>query len=259
MKKLSISTFGIFVFCLCLRTYSYISYKELEQKVNSNEALLSDDKKKTIALLNTLNDLTDSPIKPENNFREVSSDELKKQRKIDSLIISFIEGFYASRDNLTELRKIQKEIQKLNKETDTIGRPLSFLDLNLIYYFVIRENFEIRDFQKDIIFEDIGFNREKLEEIRKLSNSDEFKVAIFKFKNIYIKEEVQDIESEPRENNSLAIEDKAPSLEFEDLPEETQIEFLKAADDQEVDLEEKLLELDYTQEEIDEMLSGFEL
>ncbi|GEM_PF-4113167 len=253
MKKLSISTFWIFVLCLSLRTYSYLSYNELKDKVNSGESLLNDDKKKTIALLNTLNDLTKTVPKA-NNFREVSSEDLDSQKQKDSTIINFIEDFYASKDNLEELAYHQKVIKKINKKLDTPNAPLEYLDIELLYYFVIRENFDLRDFQKNIIFEDLGFDRETMAKIRRYSTSQDFRLEILRFKNIYTDEVLQsellsDIEDEPEE---VTAEEKL-------IAEDVNLEFLSPADEQEVDLEAKLQELDYTPEEIEEMLSGFEL
>ncbi|ATH08658.1 hypothetical protein BIY24_12080 [Halobacteriovorax marinus] len=262
MKKLSISTFGLFVFCLCLRTYSYLSYKDLKDKVNTHESLLSEDKKKTIALLNTLNDLEES--KNKSNSRQVSStpQERDLNKEKDSLVISFIEEFYASKDNLLLLKDIKRNIGKLNKELKTQSTPLVYLDLELLYYFVIRENFELRDFQKDIVFEDIGFDRDSIVAITNFSKTREFKKEILSFKNVLTqeKEEKEDklARLEKLHESEKEIEKKAP-MEFEELPEDAQLEFLQAAEDQSIDLEEKLLELDYTQEEVEEMLSGFEL
>ena len=259
MKKLSISTFGIFVFCLCLRTYSYLSYEDLKGKVSSNESLMADDKRKTIALLNTLNDLSDKGVHNP-NFRELSSLDASLQRNKDSLIISFIENFYASKENLQALKSIQKEIAALNEKMKVANSPLEYLDLELIYYFIIKENFDLRDFQGSLIFEDLGFNREAMVQIRKESQSERFKYEIYKFKNIFV-EEVISNEDDDLDSNQELSEVDAPKdrLEFTDLPEDAQIEFLQAAEDQEIDLEKKLQEMDYTPEEIEEMLTGFEL
>uniref|UniRef100_UPI003569A050 hypothetical protein n=1 Tax=Halobacteriovorax sp. TaxID=2020862 RepID=UPI003569A050 len=249
MKKLSISTFWIFVLCLCLRTYSYLSYSELKDKVQSSESLLNDDKKKTIALLNTLNDLTQNKPKVD-NFREVSSKDLESQRRKESTVINFIEDFYASKENLAELSYHQKVIKNINKELNVENAPLEYLDIELLYYFVIRENFDLRDFQKIIIFEDLGFDREAMAKIRKFSVSKEFKIEILRFKNIYTEEVV---EPEYLAKESIQIEDNDNNIDDRLMSPEDKVEFLKAANEQEVDLEAKLMELDYTPEEIEEM------
>ncbi len=236
-----------------------MSYRELKDKVSSNESLLNDDKKKTIALLNTLNDLSEKSSST-SNFRELSSDDINLQRSKDSLIITFIEDFYAAKENLSALKSIQKEITNLNKELDLQNSPLEYLDIKLLYYFVIRENFDLRDFKGSIIFEDLGFSPEQMEKIRKFSHTKEFKKEIYKFKNIYIEESYgSKDETLARLETLNKQETEKKPLEFEDLPEDAQIEFLQAAEDQEVDLEKKLLEMDYTPEEIEEMLTGFEL
>jgi hypothetical protein len=271
MKKLSLSTFSLFLFCLCLRGYSFYSYKKLREKVTSSKSLLQEDKKKTIALLNTLNDLT---LPVHNPTRSLASKKNSKTNQLhESLTLTFIEDFYDSTNNLSHLRDLQFQLKKYNIKIGQRDNALENWTLEFIYYLVIKENFDLVDFRKVAKIGDFGFNSEEIKRMKDIALSKEFKREILSFKNVpthLIEDDInnkentlQRLESHNQElakrsKNDKAYEDEDEKLKpFDELPEEVKEQFL-LAENEEIDLEEKLIEMDYTEDEIDEIVNGYQ-
>ncbi|OUR96506.1 hypothetical protein A9Q84_09155 [Halobacteriovorax marinus] len=270
MKKLSLSTFSLFLFCLCLRGYSFYSYVKLREKVTTTHGFLQEDKKKTIALLNTLNDLT---LPSQMTDRTIASTKSKLSLQHESLTLTFIEDFYDSSNNLNHLRELQKQLQDANLELGQRDNALELWTLEFVYYLVIRENFDLVDFRKVAKIGDFGFNSEEISRMKEVALSQVFKEEILNFKNVpthLIEEELRSkdntLERLEKHNLNLANlnetegeeEEQTPKLKsFEDLPEDVK-EQIYLAENENIDLEDKLIEMDYTEEEVDEIINGYQ-
>lgn len=259
MKSLSLTTFFLFVFCLCLRGYSYYTFSKLKSKVTTSTSLLDDNKKKSIALLNTLDVISKPKTK-----RKPASKENGYVSQRDYLVVTFINDFFEPINNLTSLKSLQEKIKKDNLKINAANNALETLPIKLIFYLVIKENFDLSELKKTSPKSIYGFDDEQLTEMRIKAKSSEFMREILDFKNVPTEEidsNIETIETIARlekKNKELNKDKEVEANEFVDqLPEEVK-EQIHLAENEEVDLEEKLLEMEYTEEEIEEIIEGYQ-
>jgi hypothetical protein len=264
MKSLSLTTFILFLFCLCLRGYSYYTYSKIKSKVTNTESIVNTNKVQSIALLNTLNDLSAPKV-----VRTIASEEAYKSIK-PSLEVTFINDFYEPVNNLFQLEALQEKMREDNFKLKKENNSLEFLPIKLIYYLVIKENYDLSELKDSIKGNLYGFDEEELERIKEISNRPDFMTEILSFKNI----PQDEIDSEIEQQATLAKLEKAniefskklneeeeteedPNEYLSQLPEEVQ-EQIYLAENEEVDLEEKLSEMNYTEQEIEEIIEGYQ-
>ncbi|WP_127714530.1 hypothetical protein [Halobacteriovorax sp. HLS] len=263
MKSLSLTTFILFIFCLCLRGYSYYTYSKLRSKVTNNKSILSNDKKQSLALLNTLNDLND--LKSERKIASVKSDNQVKS----ALEITFINDFYEPKNNLEELQSLQKKIRESNLKEKMSDNSLESFPIRFIYFLVIRENFDLSELKRSEAAVLYNFDREQVKQMKIESNKHSFLTEILNFKNVNTDELQEDIEYQnslarlEEVNKTLAAknetnpEDEEKADFIDQLPEEV-LEQLAIAETSDIDIEEKLKEMDYTEQEVAEIIEGYE-
>lgn len=262
MKSLSLTTFILFIFCLCLRGYSYYTYSKLRSKVTTNKSIITNDKNQSLALLNTLNDLNE--LKSE---RKVASSESSSNQIKSALEITFINDFYEPKNNLEDLKSLQKKIRESNLNEKMSDNSLESLPIRFIYFLVIRENFDLSELKRSEAAVLYNFDKEQVKQMKIESNKHSFFTEILSFKNVNIDDLEDDLDYQKkltrleRINNSLTSKDESDAEKKESfndqLPEEV-LEQLAIAQTSDIDIEEKLKEMDYTEQEVAEIIEGYE-
>ena len=266
MKSLSLTTFILFIFCLCLRGYSFYTYSKIKSKVTNTDSIIDTNKVQSIALLNTLNDLSEPKI-----ARSISSLDTYKSLK-PALEVTFINDFYEPVNNIFHLESLQEKMREDNFKLNKEDSSLEFLPVKLIFYLVIKENYDLSELKDSIKSNLYGIDEEQLQNIKKLSNTSDFMAEILSFKNIsqdeidneidqqetLAKLEKANIEfSRKLKENEESNDEESPNEYLDQLPSEVR-EQIYLAENDEIDLEEKLSEMNYTDQEIEEIIEGYE-
>jgi hypothetical protein len=205
-----------------------------------------------------------------NKSRTVASEKKYKSQK-EYLEITFINDFYEPIDNLHHLKSIQEKIKDDNRNTGTKNNALEELPIKLLFYLVIKENFDLTELRKTSSNSIYGFDKDQLKEMRIKAKTTEFLREILLFKNIPLEEIESQVESKEtlarleqhnqdlinRNENEETNELEERNEFYEQLPEEVK-EQIFLAENEEVDLEEKLTEMEYTEEEIEEIIEGYQ-
>ncbi len=233
MKFLSILTFLTFLAALTVRFFSHATVKELESYLpeeNKKEEIFDvKNKKKSVQMLDALNDIIDEDQKIE------KKEKVSKENTINKTKISYSydhpqlrghlrelnDAFYAQEDNFQKILSTQKKIREVKKKENLKILNIEDWSPQLILYFIIQEGDDIQDVNNytldaPIRDNDIPIDREEFEEYKKQSNSKEFLKRILEFKNIKKLQTENEREPDEEMKREIASEEENSSIDSDD-------------------------------------------
>lgn len=247
MRKLSLATFTIF-----LATWAIFHFlkMDIESKKDERElsrvdqideedskSILSNSRKNELdqiaAVINSKNVAIDSKTKSVIQKERVKYDNKKD---LQNLVALLEQSYIDINGSVKDIKKIQDKIIKLKKEMGLDVVNSEKWDPRLVYYLMIQENYTYHEINLIHSLADNGISKDELEYIKELTRDEAFTKRINNFKN--------------SEDAQRAIASyKVPQYREKD-------EYIEGMQD-EVALEDKLIEMNYSDDEIMEMKHGY--
>lgn len=172
-----------------------------------------------------------------------TKDQIKKEREIydqkktlSNLTEMLEKSFYDSQNTVDDIKSIQNKITKLKQKLNLQVTNTEKWDPRLIYYLMIQENYNYNELNSIRKLEDNGISKDELAYIKEVTQEKTFQERIKDFK----------LDSDP----SRKVAAYKPKNRDRD-------EFIENDYDSSPTLEDKLIEMNYSVEEIQEMQKGF--
>ncbi len=255
MKWLSILSLICFSLTLSARLYAHYTYKSLNEMISKNhvESVFDQEPEKAIELLDALSDI---PISNEGLIRiPASKQELAKKEDFETQLednkLALITAYMASKNNLDNIRFIQNSIEQIRRNMEMSSFPTENWDPRLVFFLMIREGLQLEDIDQLENLADIGISPLDMKHVKYTMETDDFLREILIYKGVLD----EDIEvAIDKSNTSKRLDD---ALEKMNENREMTIEDAKElAPLDNMALEAKLVEMDYSDEEIEEITHG---
>ena len=181
----------------------------------------------------------------ENNMHisDNTKEKIKKEREIydqkktlSNLTEMLEKSFYDSQNSVEDIKSLQNKITKIKQNLNLQVTNTEKWDPRLIYYLMIQENYNYNELNSIRKLEDNGISKDELAYIKEVVQEKTFQERIKDFK----------LDSDP----SRKIAAYKPKNKDRD-------EFIENDYDSSPTLEDKLIEMNYSVEEIQEMQKGF--
>lgn len=216
------------------------------------------DKKSLIEALDSLEDVIKRPKKTKKSpekFPLVAKKERgpiinanKLEEDLEVLIQIFFHAFYDAKSSFDDVQKAQMNMAQFKSKYSLELSAIDTWSIRLLYYFVIYEHLTIDFMAKTKRMEDLGITLEDRLRINQFIVTNKFLDQIYRFKG---------------ENH------EAPSINAQEMAKDSELSqyegknfrdvassFIDPDKKEQLSLEQKIMEMDYSAEEVQEMIDG---
>jgi hypothetical protein len=267
MKWLSLLSLLCLSLTLTARIYAYYTFKSLDLLISQSkkESVFDEKPDEAKKLLAALADIPiDKKILKENHIAYDESLEVEQQddafpvsnlsldanklnNELEEAKIALITAYNETSNNIRDILSIQSDISNLKAKLDTLVLPTESWDPRLVFYLEIREGLQLEDIDQLENLADIGISIEEIKNIRNLINTPEFLHEILIFKGVDDSEIELAVTSHSVERKLASAIDRMRDSSNDQVSINDNIA-----------LEAKLVEMDYTDSETEEMSHGYD-
>ncbi len=206
--------------------------KNTHSKKSSNSKDKVSKKKELDKLGEVFNQFNTNLSEEEMAEIKVAKAKYDQKEKLKQKILELERSYFAKNFSLKELKNLQNEIVEIKKKLGIEINNIEKWDPKFVYYLIINDNYSLNEINQMKNLAEHGLSQDEVEYIKEYTQTTEFKDRLDAFKNNG--ETVRKTASLPKEKD-----------EFIETDEKT------------ASLEEKLIEMNYNQDEKEEMSYGF--
>lgn len=260
MKPLALFTFACFLLALGSRFYAVRTSEKIQRKIavqksKPQPSLFSQPTTQLMADLQRLEEVIDEDTLQEEKQKEYQL----ALEKITELREEFELTFMSPTDNLIALKQMQDQIHRFADENDIPTLNSEVYDIFDLFYLMIFERMDFRAINEMRSLSEL-YTPSELKRIGDYTVTADFLTEIYQFKNIPLTED--NLESFQRSIASVNEEDQEDFFtEYikneEGAALDLEAEFLDGYVDEEM-VREKLKRINYNEEQISEVIQGYE-
>jgi len=219
-------------------------------KSNANyESVFDKEPEEAVKLLNALADI---PLDTKLALREPSNTNNETPKEdyetiLEEQKLSLITAYMEASNNLDSIRFLQNSIEQTRRNLEMSSLPTENWEPRLVFFLMIREGLQLEDIDQLQNLADIGVSPEDMKHVKRTMETEDFLKEILIYKGLVD----DDIDVAVQEAQSQKTLDDALNKMKEDSENE-----LAPIDT--MALEAKLVEMDYSEDEMEEIAHGHE-